>query len=203
MAFLSGFSLGLSLILGIGAQNIFVLKQAIKKNYAISTAVICFCCDVILILLSVLLTTTMVKYLPIVRPILLIFAIIFLVYYGGLSIKSSFLNKKILDEKFHQLSFVKVLILSMSFSLLNPQAILDIVVLLGGVAASYSTNILKIEFMLGAGFASLVWFSFLTMSGVFLRKFIQKVVVWQWLERITGVLMFIIAIDCILLLFTK
>ncbi|WP_150467310.1 LysE/ArgO family amino acid transporter [Francisella sp. SYW-9] len=203
MAFISGFSLGLSLILGIGAQNIFVLKQAIKKNYAISTATICFCCDVVLILLSVLLTTTMVKYLPIVRPVLLIFAIIFLVYYGGLSIKSSFLNKKILDDNFSRISFKKVLVLSMSFSLLNPQAILDIVVLLGGVASNYSTNILKIEFMLGAGLASLVWFSFLTMSGAFLRRFIQKIVVWQWLERITGVLMFIIAIDCVLLLFTK
>lgn len=42
MAFISGFSLALSLILGIGAQNIFVLKQAIKRNYAISIAVICF-----------------------------------------------------------------------------------------------------------------------------------------------------------------
>ncbi|MED7819367.1 MULTISPECIES: LysE/ArgO family amino acid transporter [unclassified Francisella] len=201
MAFISGFSLGLSLILGIGAQNIFVLKQSIKKNYAISTAIICFCCDVILILFSVLLTTTMVKYLPIVRPILLIFAVIFLVYYGWLSIKSSFLNKKILDENFYRFSFIKVLILSMSFSLLNPQAILDIVVLLGGVASNYSTNILKIEFMIGAGLASLVWFSFLTISGVFLRRFIQKVAVWQWLERLTGILMFIIAINCVLLLF--
>lgn len=92
MAFISGFSLALSLILGIGAQNIFVLKQAIKRNYAISTAVICFC-DVILIFFSVVLTTTMVRYLAVVRPIMLIFAVLFLVYYGIFSIKSSFTRK--------------------------------------------------------------------------------------------------------------
>ncbi|MDE4959660.1 lysine transporter LysE, partial [Francisella tularensis subsp. holarctica] len=75
MAFISGFSLALSLILGIGAQNILVLKQAIKRNYAISTAVICFFCDVILRFFSVVLTTTMVRYLAVVRPIMLIFAV--------------------------------------------------------------------------------------------------------------------------------
>ncbi|ADA79495.1 LysE/ArgO family amino acid transporter [Francisella tularensis] len=200
MAFISGFSLALSLILGIGAQNIFVLKQAIKMNYAISTAVICFFCDVILIFFSVVLTTTMVRYLAVVRPIMLIFAVLFLVYYGIFSIKSSFTENKILDESFHQQNFFKVLILSMSFSLLNPQAILDIVVLLGGVATTYSENILKIEFMLGAGVASLVWFVSLMLSGLFLRKFIQKIIVWQWIERLTGVLMFVIAINCIRLL---
>lgn len=54
--------------------------------------------------------------------------------------------------------------------------------------------------MLGAGVASLVWFVSLMLSGLFLRKFIQKIIVWQWIERLTGVLMFVIAINCIRLL---
>ncbi|AXA34560.1 LysE/ArgO family amino acid transporter [Francisella adeliensis] len=200
MAFISGFSLALSLILGIGAQNIFVLKQAIKKHYAISTALLCFCCDVILIIFSILLTTIMSQYIPILRPTMLIVAILFLVYYGFISIKSSFSNKNPLEESFNQYSFFKIFILSVSFSLLNPQAILDIVILLGGVAAHYESNSLKIEFMLGAVMASFIWFLSLMLSGFFLRKFIQKLTVWQWIERFTGALMFIIAINCIRLL---
>ncbi|MDE4965812.1 LysE family transporter, partial [Francisella tularensis] len=78
-----------------------------------------------------------------------------------------------------------------SFSFLNPQAILDIVVLLGGVATTYIENILKIEFMLGAGVASLVWFLSLMLLGLFLRKFIQKIIVWQCIERLTVVLIFV------------
>lgn len=54
--------------------------------------------------------------------------------------------------------------------------------------------------MLGAGVASLVWFVSLMLSGLFLRKFIQKIIVWQWIERLTVVLMFVIAINCIRLL---
>ena len=196
MAFISGFSLALSLILGIGAQNIFVLKQSIKKHYAISTALLCFCCDVVLIIFSILLTTTMSQYIPLLRPVMLIIAILFLVYYGFISIRSSFSNKNPLEENFYQYSFLKIFILSISFSLLNPQAILDIVILLGGVAAHYEDNILKIEFMFGAMLASFTWFLSLMLSGFFLRKFIQKLVVWQWVERVTGILMFIIAISC-------
>ncbi|AHH47256.1 hypothetical protein X557_09975 [Francisella tularensis subsp. holarctica PHIT-FT049] len=56
-----------------------------------------FFCDVILIFFSVVLTTTMVRYLAVVRPIMLIFAVLFLVYYGIFSIKSSFTENKILD----------------------------------------------------------------------------------------------------------
>lgn len=54
--------------------------------------------------------------------------------------------------------------------------------------------------MLGAGVASLVWFVSLMLLGLFLRKFIQKIIVWQWIERLTVVLMFVIAINCIRLL---
>lgn len=107
MAFISGFGLALSLILGIGAQNIFVLKQSIKKHYAISTALLCFCCDVILIIFSILLTTTMSQYIPLLRPVMLIIAILFLVYYGFISIRSSFSNKNPLEENFYKYSFLK------------------------------------------------------------------------------------------------
>ncbi|MEY8702006.1 lysine transporter LysE, partial [Francisella philomiragia] len=61
-------------------------------------------------------------------------------------------------------------------------------------------NILKIEFMFGAMLASFTWFLSLMLSGFFLRKFIEKLVVWQWVERVTGILMFIIAINCIQML---
>lgn len=207
MAFITGFILGLTLILGIGPQNIFVLKQAMKKHYAASTAAICFGCDMILIIFSISLTTTMVKYLPTLRPLMLSFAIIFLLYYGIMSIKSSYNIKRSLDNNFTlsstEYGFIKILILSMSFSLLNPQAILDIVVLLGGYASKYKEIPLKIEFMLGASSASLIWFFSLILVGTFLSKFIQKNSVWCWLERITGALMFIIAINCILLLFKR
>lgn len=204
MVFIIGLTLGFGLILGIGAQNIFVLKQALKKEYAIVTAFICFICDVCLILLSILLTTTMANYIPMFKPIMLLAAIIFLFYYSYLSLKSSFVKEKDIEFKLSsetKNSLLKIILLSMSFSLLNPQAILDLVVLLGGVASNYHSNYLKIEFMLGVSFASFIWFFILVYLGIWLGKFIKNVKVWRWVERVAASFMLFLAIDCSYLFF--
>lgn len=203
MIFLTGFILGVGLILGVGAQNIFVMKQAISREYAFTTAFMCVICDIILIIFSILLTTVMAHYLPLIKPIMLFAAVVFLIYYGAVSLKSSFSHERLFDKYLdsnQKQSLVKVIMLSVSFSLLNPQAILDLVILLGGVASKYSSNALKIEFMLGVSLASFVWFFLLVMLGIWLSKFIKSVRLWCWVERISAVMMFIIAINCIYLL---
>ncbi|WP_151193034.1 LysE/ArgO family amino acid transporter [Cysteiniphilum sp. JM-1] len=207
MAFFTGLLLGLTLIMGIGAQNLFVIKQAITRQYAYSTALICFICDVILITISMFLTATMTHYLPFVRPILLIAAIIFLFYYGALSLKSAYqshvsVNTLLKNEQpsTQTLNIYKVIFLSCSFSLLNPQAILDIVVLLGGVASKYKLTYLQLEFMAGALSASFIWFFGLTALGLRLNLFFQSRHTWKYLELFSGLFMYVIAIKCIFLL---
>ncbi len=199
MAFFTGLLLGFSLILSIGAQNIFLLKRAIRREHAFTVAFVCFICDVILILLSVLSTTTMAEYLPVFKPLMLFIAMLFLLYYGFLSLKSSFQPHESFDAQSpssKQVSLFKLILLTMSFSLLNPQAILELVVLLGGVASNYHEGYQEIEFMLGASLASFIWFLSITLLGMYLSKFITKASVWCWVERLSALLMFVIATNC-------
>ncbi len=203
MPFKLGLTLGFSLIIAIGAQNIFVIKQGLKREFSYTCATICFLCDAILIGLSVTGTSHLMTQLPILKEILLIGAVAFLTVYGALSIRRGLQIKSEQDfcaalhaSSFH--SYGKVIAAGLGFSLLNPQALLDTVVLMGGVASHYSHGY-QYQFMLGAMLASLLWFYGLTTGARFFAKALQRPRVWQVIELLSGSLMLVIAVKCVLM----
>ncbi len=196
MTFLYGFALGMGLIISIGAQNIFIIKQAIKRQYSYIAASICIVCDIVLIGISVNFTQFLLHYLPVLRTAFLAAAIIFLVIYGGLSIKSGLSRVPITQNTWksqHTISLSNIILLALSFSLLNPQALLDTVILIGGVASTYQSTYIQNEFMIGAIVASILWFLGLTYTVRCFSHFLQHDRAWRIIELVSGMIMLAIA----------
>ena len=122
-----GFFTGLSLILALGAQNIFVIEQGLKKNYIFIVCLICSLSDLILIFLGIFLFNFFENYLSgIVEFILNILLLIFLIYFIFEKIKSNYQNVSF-DKQKKVLAFKNVIIKTLGFTYLNPHVYSDTV----------------------------------------------------------------------------
>jgi L-lysine exporter family protein LysE/ArgO len=196
--FLQGFATSAGLIIAIGAQNAFILKQAILRNHVFLIAILCSIIDAILILVGVFGFATLLE----TSPLLLIIAkwggFIFLGYYGFRSFKNVFHPHALeMDKKKVKPSIKKIVSLTLMFSLLNPHTYLDTVVLLGSVSSQFSDNE-QPSFALGACFASFMWFFSLGYGARFLAPLFTKPEAWKVLDFIVGCMMWMIAIAIIL-----
>ena len=154
---LLGFLTGLSLILAIGAQNIFVIEQGLKKQHVFLVCLICAISDFILIFLGIFLFHYFIQYFtPAIELILNILLIIFLVHFILLKIKS--FNTQVYLDQNSNFNEKKVVILkTLGFTFLNPHVYSDTVFFLG----NFSKNFLIIEkyfFGIGAAAASFLFF---------------------------------------------
>ena len=196
--FLEGFLTSAALIIAIGAQNAFVLKQGILRNHVLAISSICILIDSILIIIGVnglgaILTE---------NPILLAGAkwggFIFLIYYGFISFKSILKDETLnIDHNDKKLSLKAAVLTVLALSLLNPHVYLDTVVLLGSIGAQ-SLPEQRPFFIVGAVFASVIWFASLGYGARFLQPFFTKPLSWKILDFITGVIMWLIAISLLL-----
>lgn len=204
IAFKTGLTLGLSLIMAIGAQNIFVIKQGLKKDHAYFSAFICSLSDSLLILLSVTSLGALMTQIPALKMILLTTGVLFLIYYGTHSIYSGIKNKNENINLNHSTlnlasSTKKIFLIALSFSLLNPHAILDTVVLIGGIANQY-TREYQLEFAAGTIVASFIWFFGLTTAAKHCAKYLSHNTTWRALDIVSGTIMVVIAIKLVLFL---
>lgn len=137
-AFFSGFPLGLSLILPIGAQNAFVLKQGIKKQHVFLVCAICALSDATLIFAGVSGFGYVVERYPVIKTAVLWGGFVFLSIYGLRSLYSAFSASHALaagGEETH--GAIKTVLLTLAFTWLNPHVYLDTVVLLGSVYTKF------------------------------------------------------------------
>lgn len=160
--FFQGLLLQASLILALGAQNLFVLESGLCKRRHLFVATVCSLCDLFLILLGVLGAAAIFAVVPQLKVILGISGVGFLFYYAilklkeGLSTKSYKTTMEIQSKEsssLHQVFFT-----TLAFSLLNPHVYLDTIILLGGYSAKFPTISARLFFGLGAGTTSVVWF---------------------------------------------
>ena len=166
--FLEGFLLQASLILALGAQNFFVLESGIKKQRPFLVALICSVCDFSLIAFGVLGAGSFFVHFPLVKIIFGVLGVIFMFIYGVVKLKDSISPK--IEESVHRslIDIKKIVLLSLSFSLLNPHVYLDTIVLIGGFSSKFSNLSDRAIFGLGAGsFSSLWFFGLATFSGFF------------------------------------
>lgn len=200
-AFKLGILLGFSIIISIGAQNLFVIKQGLRNEYPYLSAFTCFLCDLFLIILGVTGMATLVIQFPILKNIMLILGIIFLSVYGSLSLKRSF-NINVISKSLQELrkqtdehvSITKLILSALSFSVLNPQAILDTMVIIGGNANHYA-DAFKFHFVLGTISASFIWFFSLAGSASYFSNKMMNITCWRVLDLISGVIMLVFAIQ--------
>ena len=195
-SYFTGFFLGLSLILAIGAQNAFVLKQGLKKHHVFVVCFICAFSDAVLITLGVSGFGAVVKEFPEIEQFSRYAGAIFLAIYGIKSFILAFKNTHGLNpEGDLPASLLKTVLTCLAFTWLNPHVYLDTVVLLGSISTQYETT--KQAFTLGAVTASFTFFFALGYGSRFLIPIFKKPFSWKVLDIIIGIVMLGIAVSLV------
>ena len=189
-----GFSVTFSLILAIGAQNAFVLKQGLKKEFVFTVVALCIFLDTLLISSGVFGIGFLVSKNPFLIEVIAIIGILFLITYALLSLKSAYKGQHLeVDSKKTQKNLKKTISLLLVFTLLNPHTYLDTVLLIGGIGANYATLADKLMFLFGCISASSVWFILLGYGSRVLIPYFKKNITWRVLDTIIAIVMFLIA----------
>ncbi len=198
ISLLQGFGLGAGLIIAIGAQNAFVLRQGLKRQHLFVTASISTLCDAILILLGVGGLGAVIASVPALTIIATWGGALFLLFFGLRSFRSAMV-KSALDADKASTQPVRpggAILAVLAFSLLNPHVYLDTVVLVGSVGAHYQANE-RVFFALGAMLASCAWFFGLAYGAAWLAPLFQRPLAWRILDSIVGCIMWTIAASLI------
>jgi len=194
-AFLTGFILGFSLILVIGPQNSFVLRQSLMGRHVFIVALFCSLSDALLISIGVAgISIFLNNYIDLVSDWLFGISAIWLAGYGLLRLRDAVIGKSVLIAENSSvnglastLSFLSVLTFA------NPHVYLDTVVLIGSVSQQFPGNT-KLAYVLGASIASFVFFFSLAYGAKFLSPVMQRPIAWRLLDSFIAFVMFGLAI---------
>ncbi|MBA4749118.1 MAG: amino acid transporter [Alphaproteobacteria bacterium] len=191
--FWEGCATGAGLIIAIGAQNAFVLKQGIMKNHVFATVFICCLVDAILIALGVGGFGTFLTSSPFLLSVAKWGGVGFLVLYGLRSFGAVLKTEALAVEGGRERPNLKASILMiLAFSLLNPHVYLDAVLLLGSIGAQLPKDE-RPFFALGAIVVSFVWFFSMGYGARFLAPLFAKPLAWKILDMVTGAIMLLLA----------
>ncbi|MCW8452304.1 LysE/ArgO family amino acid transporter [Legionella quinlivanii] len=194
--YLNGLLLGLSLITALGPQNIFLIRQGAMRHHAVLSATICFFCDVILICASIAGLNHALELHPTLRIWVTWFGALFLFYYGLTSVRKALKTTPAARQEVSQVSNrLQILLLALGFSLLNPHAIIDSLVIIGGGSAQFPEH--KLLFLCGVLSASFIWFSSLTFTTFYFSEVLSRAKVWRRIEFGSGVLMIFIGLKLV------
>lgn len=195
--FFAGFSLSLSLIVAIGSQNAFVLKQGIQGQQVFVICLVCALSDAILISFGVAGFGAIINTYPQIESVARYGGALFLAIYSMLSFKSAFTLRHALTATVKTYtSKSKAVLMCLVFTWLNPHVYLDTVVLLGSISTQYQPQ--HFEFALGAIFASFMFFFLLGYGAKYLAPIFEKPKAWQILEVIIGIVMAGLALSLII-----
>lgn len=191
--YFNGLILGLSLIIALGPQNIFLIKQGVQKNHPLLSTIVCFISDFMLVCCSV----TGLHNLLILRPVLQIWLMAlgccFLLFYAFRALNNAFSTQtRITQHTIQSQNKLQVILLSLGFSLLNPHAIIDSLIIIGGGSSEYPDH--QNIFLLGVGTSSLLWFSSLTFTATYFSDVLSRATVWKGIELLSGGLMTFIGV---------
>ena len=192
---LLGFFTGLSLILAIGAQNIFVIEQGLKKQYVFLVCLVCSISDLILIFFGIFLFHFFNQFFnPIVEFILNLLLVVFLIHFIYSKIKTHYKEVNF-QSNVYAISKLNILLKTLGFTYLNPHVYSDTVFILGNFSKNYLFN-QKLAFGIGASLASFLFFFILGYLSNYLSKYANNKKIWQIIN------IFIIAFISFLVLFT-
>ncbi|MEU5343930.1 MULTISPECIES: LysE family transporter [unclassified Streptomyces] len=183
----AGFGTGLSLIVAIGAQNAFVLRQGIRRDAVLAVVGICALSDAALIALGVGGVGAVVVAWPEALTAVALIGGVFLIGYGCLAVRRVFRPSALLVETGTTGSRRRAVLTCLAMTWLNPHVYLDTVFLLGSIAADRGP--LRWTFGLGAVLASLVWFAALGFGARLLSRFLARPSAWRVLDALVAAMM--------------
>lgn len=196
-SFFPGFFLSLSLILAIGAQNAFVLRQGLRRAHVFWVCLTCATCDAILIAAGVAGFGALAKAVPWFEPLMRYGGATFLIWYGWQNARSAWKGGAVLDVAGENTQSLRAAILTvLALTWLNPHVYLDTVVLIGSISSQYPDRLI---FGIGAVLASFVFFFSLGYGARLLAPLFANPLAWQVLDGIIALTMWAIALKLLLL----
>jgi L-lysine exporter family protein LysE/ArgO len=192
LAIVPGFLTGLSLIIAIGAQNAFVIRQGLLRQHVFLIVAICAISDAALIFLGTGGLGTLVQSKPSLLEFIRWFGVIYLTWFGIRSVRSAFKSQSLQAGEGSVISKTKIVGTCLALTFLNPHVYLDTVILLGSIANQFEGD--RWFFALGGAIASMVWFTSIGYGARAASRFMSKPIFWKILDSIIAAVMFTIAI---------
>ncbi len=190
--FIFGFYLGLSLILAIGPQNLFVIEQGLKRNHVFLVCLICSLSDFMFIVIGTTAFYFFSQANPIVDLILYLLLLIFIFYFIW--------NKLNTSSEVHSLNLAykkdlvgNVIFKTLAFTYLNPHVYSDTIFIIGGFSREFILNE-KLAFIIGASISSFVYFFSLGYAASYFTNFINNESSWRLINRVVIATMFALSI---------
>jgi L-lysine exporter family protein LysE/ArgO len=191
--FTTGFALGATLIIAIGAQNAFVLRQGLRREHIAAIVAFCVIADVILMAVGVAGLANVLGAAPALTSALTLGGAVFLSWYGIQALRRAFRPQSLqAAEGNRSMPLRAVLAQAAGFTLLNPHVYLDTVLLLGSVGARQPPD-MRAWFVGGAALASGAWFSSLGFGARLLAPVFAKPRAWRALDTLVGITMLVLA----------
>jgi len=193
---IAGFALGFSLILAVGAQNAFVLRQGLLKAHVFAVCLICSVSDLLLIAAGVAGFGALAEAVPGLEFFMRLFGAAFLMWYGVRTLMQAWRGGEVMETAQAAGSLRAAILTCLALTWLNPHVYLDTVVLLGAVSAQYDH---KVAFGGGAAAASFLYFFALGYGARLLAPVFAKPRAWQVLDAIVGLTMLGLAAKLLLM----
>ena len=195
-AYLNGFGVAFSLILAIGAQNAFVLKQGLRREHVLPIVLVCAVSDAILITVGVFGFASLTAALPGLAPVMLVLGAAFLFAYGAFSFWRAWKGGAALDPATGGGIGLKAAVMfCLAITWLNPHVYLDTVLLIGSIASRFPGG--EVAFWAGAVSSSFTFFFALGYGARLLAPIMARPVSWRILEVLIGCVMWGIALGLI------
>lgn len=189
--FIQGLLISGGLIIAIGAQNAFILRQGLLDQKVFYACAVCFMCDALLITLGILGVGSVLQQSSFFLNTLAAVGALFLYWYGG----NSFLRAYKGNSHLHiergvssQQSAQKLMLTTLAITLLNPHVYLDTLVIIGGIGGTLDSAE-KYWFLLGSILASFIWFFGLGYASKKLIPFFERSKTWVILDSLIGLVM--------------
>ncbi|MEM6886845.1 MAG: LysE/ArgO family amino acid transporter [Pseudomonadota bacterium] len=196
-AFIPGFLLGLSLILAIGAQNAFVLRQGLRRAHVFAVCAVCAFSDAALIVAGVAGFGALAEAAPWFEQLMRYGGAAFLLWYGWRSARAAYQGGQTLKASDDRTASLGVAVLTaLALTWLNPHVYLDTLVLLGSISAQYED---RVAFGTGAVLASFAFFFTLGYGARLLAPVFARPRAWQILDAIVALVMWGIAVKLLVL----
>ena len=189
---LEGFALSIGLILALGPQNVFVMRQGLMRSHVFAVCLACSVFDAVLITAGVLGMGSILSRIEGAEFIIAVGASIFLVSYGLLRIKSAMNPLGMTTEGEGENELAPTIAAAAAFTFLNPHVYVDTLLLIGGTSSRYAGDE-RLAFGIGAATASFVFFFSLGYGARSLSEALNKPEVWRYIDLSIAAVMFIIA----------
>jgi L-lysine exporter family protein LysE/ArgO len=196
LAFFTGFATSAALIIAIGAQNAFVLRQGLKREHVLAVVLVCALSDVLLITLGVAGLGTLVQGQPTLLALTRWGGAAFLVVYGVIAARRAWIGEQLALHDAAPLTLRAAVAACLAFTYLNPHCWLDTVVLLGAISAQQPAGE-RWVFGAGACSASIAWFFALGYGARLLTPLFAKPLAWRVLDGGIALVMWSIAASLI------